>query len=145
MKKLFNKMTSVFKQKKIGGFLLKVVYFLKLDVLLYFLADCIEPDWTREQQENAMQYFFLHKNKVMSNMNLLNDKISKKPYENVLKFRMTGRHFYILKIARPGKEQYVMTSKQRHLLPIKDEFFVDCGAFTGDTLLNYLKRGGGRL
>lgn len=58
MKKLFNKMTNVFKQKKIGGFLLKVVYFLKLDVLLYFLADCIEPDWTREQQENAMQYFF---------------------------------------------------------------------------------------
>lgn len=78
----------------------------------------------------------------MSNMNLLNDKISKKTYENVLKFRMTGRHFYILKIARPGKEQYVMTSKQRHLLPIKDEFFVDCGAFTGDTLLNYLKGGG---
>jgi FkbM family methyltransferase len=76
--------------------------------------------------------------KIQLVRNLLKDELSLKTFDYILKARETGDISYFKSIARSPKEQYfddLITLK-------KNEVFVDCGAFIGDTIENLLIHNG---
>ena len=84
----------------------------------------------------AQRNDFLYKNsdKINANTNFLADDLSKKTYTSMIKFRQT-----CMKKDFPfncyTKNQYFIDK----LIFSKDEVFIDCGAFTGDTIDTFLK------
>jgi len=84
--------------------------------------------------ENTVLFFTQNAKRVNAIINMLSDEQSKKIYSSIVKFRQTH-----------SKKDYPK-SKQEHeyffngLKLSKDEVFIDCGAYIGDTIDEFLKR-----
>ena len=65
----------------------------------------------------------------------LADDISKKTFENILKYKLSGKINYLL-------ECQVDENEPDLLLNLKNERFLDLGAYNGDTVLDFVKRVG---
>lgn len=78
--------------------------------------------------------FFGNEEKIRSCYNMLSDDLSKKTFINLLMFRVTLNHKYIKEVLIKEPDYFIDGFCN---LPAS-EFFVDCGAFDGDTFRKYL-------
>lgn len=89
-----------------------------------------------EQMVNDKRYYEQNQEKFQKTISILDDELSKKTYQTVIDNRMYGRgEKELRKIARNEAEQYFSSD----LINLKHEYFVDCGAYNGDTIINFLK------
>lgn len=72
--------------------------------------------------------------KISAVYNLLSDDESKKTYANLLMYRMTFNKEYVKPIICKNKQYFIESFSNLG----NSEVVVDCGAFTGDTLTDYL-------
>lgn len=81
------------------------------------------------------EYITNHRKELEAVYDLLADDLSKKTFENVIKFKLSGKIDYLLDCATNGNKPY------NSFLHLGDsEHFVDLGAYNGDTVLDFLKR-----
>jgi len=84
------------------------------------------------------EYFLKNKDKIIKTMELFLDEKSKKLYEQVIKFRLTG----ILKDAPLPDKNYLQYFPDDVPGLEKISSIVDCGAYTGDTINDLYKKYG---
>ncbi len=141
MKQFFSKARQFLMQSGMGRYLWKCMRVVKADEFLYMIADILEPSFADADIQNAVVYFRIHQRQIRQIYRLLEDRLSKRTFRNVMKFRITGKRRYLWMVRRPMKEQYFMNEKYRKILPLQGEYFVDCGAYTGDTLARLMQIG----
>ncbi|PRM87738.1 hypothetical protein CJ671_09780 [Aliarcobacter cryaerophilus] len=80
---------------------------------------------------------------IITLYNLLEDKKSKEVFTSILKFKLTEDYFYPISIKDDTSLQYF----DKELLSTlkQDEVFIDCGAYTGDTIESFLKATNGKF
>lgn len=82
-------------------------------------------------------FFMNHINELDRTYDLLSDKRSKDVYLGLVNYKISCDPTYLANIADSEEDQYF----DRELIKIRDEeCFVDCGAYIGDTLDEFLKR-----
>lgn len=84
--------------------------------------------------KNRQKYFFEHKNDIDENIKLLEDEKSKEVYRKMIEFKSTRKRKFFPDYSID--DQY-FTKEIIQISP--NEVFVDCGAFTGDTIINFKK------
>lgn len=82
-----------------------------------------------------LEYVIKHRKDLEAVYNLLADDISKKTFENVVKFKISGDINYLLDCAVEKDEPY-----ENFLKLSAAEHFVDLGAYNGDTVLEFINR-----
>lgn len=90
----------------------------------------------KESNEENIIFFTKNAERVDAIANLLYDEQSKKEYLGIIKFRQTLAKKDFPYLAANNKEQYFIKEIQF----CKDEVFIDCGAYNGDTINEILKR-----
>ena len=79
------------------------------------------------------EYVREHKEELFTAYNLLADDFSKKVFENVVLYKLTGKLDYLFQIETPKIDTYEM-------LGVNDsEVYADLGAYTGDTVKEFLE------
>lgn len=79
---------------------------------------------------------------IISLYNLLEDKKSKEVFTAILKFKLTEDYFYPISVKDNTSLQYF----DKEVLTLSDdEVFIDCGAYTGDTIASFLKSTNGKF
>lgn len=142
VKKIFATIRSKMVMNTFGRELLHIINKLYLEDIVFFICDLFEPCFDKDDIKEAKKLFTDRRREVISMIKNLADEESKVTYRELLKYRMSGKRKLLFKVGRPSKEQYFMNVSDRNILPLKGEYFVDCGAYTGDTLLGYLKSKG---
>jgi FkbM family methyltransferase len=102
--------------------------------LLHLVKENIERRKNREQREDFVKWYGQHKGDFERLSAMLEDDLSRKTLENVIKYRMTWKSKYLKGyISEP---QYF----QKDIFQsVEDEVFIDGGAYVGDTIENYIK------
>lgn len=92
-----------------------------------------DPNWIR-QPEGEKEYIYQHIYDLEESFHLLEDQKSKDVFVALLNYKMTHELKYIEEIA--DKNMYF----DKELIHFRqDEVFLDVGAYTGDTLLEFLE------
>ena len=79
------------------------------------------------------EYAKNHREELETAYNLMADELSKKVFENIVLYKITGKLDYLFAIETPKSETY-------ELLQIGDsETYADLGAYTGDTVEEFLQ------
>ena len=72
-----------------------------------------------------------YRNELETVYNLLADDVSKKVFENTVYYKLTGKSKYLTEIETPRNEVF-------KILDLKNESFLDLGAFNGDTVQEFV-------
>jgi FkbM family methyltransferase len=99
---------------------------------------CLIPDYliySTYEIENAKEIICNNFEKYIKLYEMLEDDLSKKTLVNKLNYLITFDNKYLKDIVRPYKNQYF--ERDIHKVSAND-YFVDCGAYTGDTLENLM-------
>lgn len=111
----------------IAGALHLYDFFSKIGVEAFFYRKCY-----REQLELSDSYFKDNERRIAKNTELFDEEYSKIVYQKAIQYRRTH---YLRDRAPYCKEKEYFNS----ITPIKDsEVLVDCGGFTGDSVLEFL-------
>jgi len=95
------------------------------------------PHWL-----NSINDILNQKNEVSRCFNILDDDDSRNNFLNIIQYRLSLDRSYIKKIMRPVEEEYF----DKDIISLSSkEIFVDGGAYTGDTIANFLQITGGRF
>lgn len=70
----------------------------------------------------------------------LEDDLSRQTFCAFLNLKISGDIFFNLEVVQPNQHQYF----DKIMAPFKSGAFVDCGAYTGDTIEDYINWSGGR-
>ncbi len=88
-----------------------------------------------QQMVTDKRYYDSNREKFQKTLSLLDDEFSKRTYQTVICNRMQGRgERELRRITQNEREQYFSPD----LISLKQEYFVDCGAYNGDTIRNFL-------
>ncbi len=80
-----------------------------------------------------------HRGELKAAYSLLADEQSKKVFENIIRYKLSGRIDYLFSVQTDPREIY-------SFLKLGDnETFVDLGAYNGDTAAEFIKETGGRF
>ena len=80
-----------------------------------------------------------HRGELKAAYSLLEDEQSKKVFENIIRYKLSGRIDYLFSVQTDPREIY-------SFLKLGDnETFVDLGAYNGDTAAEFIKETGGRF
>lgn len=96
--------------------------------------DLYMPDLLRDEDGNLFDrsYYEKHKSEIDAIIPLFADRISKRSYQSIIDFRLTGRIDYLFEDQSEDIDAW-------KLLAIKgNELFVDLGAYNGDTIKRFL-------
>lgn len=74
-----------------------------------------------------------HRNELIKAFNLMADEKSKTVFENIVYFKLTGKYEYLLKCESSREEVFEILDLNQN------ENFLDLGAFTGDTVEEFLR------
>lgn len=85
------------------------------------------------------EYFQTHENELEESYSLLADEFSKRVFENVLNFKLSGKIELLREIETPKEEVY-----QQILRLGAEEHYLDLGGYDGDTVLEFLEQTGGK-
>lgn len=89
------------------------------------------PHWI-----NSIDYILNNKNKILEVVALLKDDQSLKTYLNVLKYRLFLNRNFLKEVLAPLDLEYF----DKNIVNLTDnEVFIDGGAFTGDTMIGFIK------
>ncbi len=84
-----------------------------------------------------MEYVKIHKEKLKKVYELLADRQSKRVFENTVMYKLTGKLDYLFEIESSKQDVY-------RLLDLTDtEVYADLGAYTGDTVKEFIDNTGG--
>jgi FkbM family methyltransferase len=86
-----------------------------------------------EQDEDSICFYNQNHERINAIVNMLADEQSKKEYLGIIKFRQT-RNKKDYPICEWKSEYFIKELKLG-----KDEVFIDCGAYTGDTIYDFLR------
>lgn len=113
----------------------------QLENLGFAESDIITPDLGSVNPEiSDFSYIWNHIDGLNSVFQLLSDDISKLCFVNILNYKMSHDMQLIDEIACPAEEQYF----DPELIRFSDEdIFFNCGAYTGDTIEEYIRRNNG--
>ncbi len=81
-----------------------------------------------------LEYYNLHKAELDYVYSRLADQKSKETFENIIKYKLSGKIDYLLNCQVSTDEPY------SSFLKLKNENFVDLGAYTGDTVIDFKDR-----
>ncbi len=73
-----------------------------------------------------------HRGELETVYNMLDDDLSKRVFSNTVYFKLTGKSEFLYEIETPRDEVF-------SLLNLKNESFLDLGAFNGDTVEEFIK------
>jgi len=109
-------------------------FFLRIIKRCYWEIKIITDSSVMKPNENTILFFTQNAKRVDAIINMLADEQSKRIYSSMVKFRQT----------RNKKDYPKLKSECEYffggLKLIKDEVFIDCGAYIGDTIDEFLKR-----
>ena len=77
-------------------------------------------------------YYAAHKSELDNVRSMLCDEQSKRVFDNIINYRLTGEIDYLLTCESLPEEAY-------GLLNLRDEVYVDLGAYTGDTVAEFIR------
>lgn len=80
------------------------------------------------------EYYKEHQSEYEQVYSRLADEISKKTFENILKYKLSGKIEYLLDCEVSPEEPY------ETFLNLEKETFLDLGAYNGDTVADFIKR-----
>ena len=80
------------------------------------------------------EYYNLNKSDFDWVYSRLSDEISKTTFKNIIKYKISGKIDYLLDCQVGAEEPY------SSFLKLNNENFIDLGAYTGDTVLDFIKR-----
>ncbi len=84
-------------------------------------------------------YFLSHRKEIEESYSLLADETSKRVFENVLNFKLSGKIELLREIETPKSEVY------EHILHLGSrEHYLDLGGYDGDTVQEFLRETGGK-
>lgn len=99
------------------------------------VLDYIEVNIFHTSYENEREYYYTHKNEIEKILSFLADKKSKEVYSKIWRYRISHDRKNIRGIT--DKWQYF----DRELIKFNwEESFVDCGAYHGETISEFIKR-----
>lgn len=87
--------------------------------------------YTSEEIDNPCELILNNMNEYIALYNILEDDLSRKTLKNRLNYLITYDNKYLEEILRPAENQYFEPSIYELT---SEDYFVDCGAFDGDTL-----------
>ncbi len=99
------------------------------------IAEVYAPDVPVAKQEGVFDtaYAKAHKAEIEKAYSLLADEASRKTYENIIKFKLTGNINLLFDCECPMDEMYKILNLH------KTETYFDIGAYNGDTVLDFIK------
>lgn len=100
----------------------------------HIIFDFFERICPTEIMKRDREEFRNHQKELREVYKLLADEKSRQVLKNIIRFRVTKNRKYLRGIIQ-GSQYF----SEDIIKPGKEEVFVDCGAFDGDTLRNYLK------
>ena len=109
----------------------------KMPFILHLIPKCIFKKWSGYDSNSTLGCPVIKVDdidKYREAYELLTEKRSRKIYASVLMYRMTFDNRYLLNICSDKEEYFEIFNGLG-----TSEVFIDCGAFTGDTLEAYLK------
>ncbi len=80
------------------------------------------------------EYYITNKQNFDRVFSLLADDISKKTFENIIKYKISGKIEYLIDCEVDFDEPYTS------FLKLQNESFIDLGAYTGDTVEEFMRR-----
>ena len=109
------------------------------NVIPYYVVEVLLPDISMDDfYPNCFTQIQRGKVRIAKAYNLLSDVKSKRPFLRLLDFMVT---LSPERIPPPEPDEYFI----RSLALSKNETYVDCGAYDGDTLFEFIKRTKGRF
>ena len=114
--------------------LANVIRKLHLDKpIFYVYIYIVERIWPSQLMKREREFYNENREKINYIIDNLADELSKNTYNTCLEFRTTRKR-YMNSIKREAREQYFSSD----VVSLDNESFVDCGAYTGDTLKEFL-------
>lgn len=118
------------RSKSFTPFVRGVMWFIDTEIFNVFI-DFLERHTAHEKLQKSLEFFTENQDRIKSNIEVLEDKRSRDVYSNAIKYRCSLKRKY-LSYTSPGNEKYF----DPHIIKFeKNERFMDCGAFVGDTVL----------
>lgn len=99
--------------------------------------------WDHHMPKDSAAYFRQMQPEAASVYDRLSDQKSKDVYEAVIRYRMSRDAGVLAPIADPVEQQYFLPALDGRNFLGQHEWFVDAGAFTGDTVQGFLSATGG--
>ncbi|NFU41412.1 FkbM family methyltransferase, partial [Clostridium sporogenes] len=100
------------------------------------LIDIFENKFKERFYLNKKIDLFKDKEKILHIENIWNDEKSKQLYNSIVKFRLYKDYKYLL--AKDSLEEQYLPKDIKKLYNQQNIRFIDCGAFDGDTIKNFL-------
>ncbi len=132
MRKILNLLYVVLVSSSLGKIFIKVLDVFHISNLIRRIVYFLE--FITGGKKNSKLYFKEHKDEITTVEKLLSDDFSIESYRAAIKFRSTSFQHDLLKIYCPTSEQYFDPVTKLS----NSESFVDCGAFTGDTIESFI-------
>lgn len=97
------------------------------------MVDFMERHTNAAGLKETNDFFESNRERIACNKECLADEKSREVYENIIKYRSTLKRKYLYLARSPYYEQYFAPD----IIKLKKhEFFIDCGAYVGDTILS---------
>lgn len=141
MKSFFSSLYKLIGSTSVGKNMLKIIGRLRIDRFMYFIVDLFDPDFSAADVAEANTYFYAHRYEVSAVLHELCDDFSVETYKKMINYRMTGDRRYVLSVCRPVKDRYILRDRKgKNMLNMRNESIIDCGAYTGDDLENFIRQ-----
>lgn len=103
------------------------------------LADFIYRPFSQKHLKNRQAFYKENKSKILKNIEILEDELSKETYKNAILYRCyrKRKHFPKYTVENQYFPEDIITLNS-------DEVFIDAGAYIGDTANEFIKRTNGQ-
>jgi len=136
MRKFLLKFYQLLSTSTVGRYFLVFIKKIQIDELVRRLTYGLEFILPTHSMRMSEKFFLNNKAEIKYITDNISDDLSCLVYQGLIKFRCSSSRKNLLKHMSPPKQQYFDNTIFQE--PLIDEHFVDCGAFTGDTLQSFI-------
>lgn len=115
------------RKKRFRPLYIAIVAFMNTRVF-NFVMDTVERTVSKRKIDESKRFFLANKERIKSNVNVLNDEKSRRVYIDFIKYRGTLKWKYLHDV---DKDTYF---DKKIIKFAEKEIFIDAGAYTGDTV-----------
>jgi len=99
-----------------------------------FLGDTLQKLFARDALLSSRAFFRQNAERVEHVLSLMADEKSREAYRSLIQYRCYRKRRYINPHMQPKENSYL---DRELVVPLEDEVFVDCGAYSGDSSLAF--------